>query len=253
MIPKVIHYCWFGGGTRPKYVQKCIESWISFFPDYKIQEWNEENFDVNMMAYTRDAYAAKKYAFVSDVARFWILKKYGGLYFDVDVEIVASFDDILKNGSFMGVEIPSINHSFPMVNPGLGIGAEVNNNIINAIFEYYKGLQFVFEKGIQPQATVVTHTTEVLSSKFGLMPTNDIQRLNGVTIYPMDFFNPFNDLTGQLNLTKNTHSIHWFAKTWTSRPMWYYRITRVLHRFFGIKLLNTIKFLILRCVHRLIS
>lgn len=248
MIPKIIHYCWFGGGTYPKYVQKCIHSWTVFFPDYEIKEWNETNFDVNMMPYTRDAYAAKKYAFVSDVARFWILFHHGGLYFDVDVQIVSKFDDIISNGPFMGIEVPSVNNSLPMINPGLGFGAEAHNVVIDSIFQHYKGLKFVLEQGIQTQATVVTHTTEVLSQKYNLRPTNEIQYLSAVTIYPVEYFNPFDDLTGQLHLTKNTHSIHWFAKSWTDKPMWYYRVTRVLHRIFGVKLLNTLKIFFIKYI-----
>lgn len=240
MIPKIIHYCWFGGGARPSYVQKCIASWSHFFPDYEIKEWNESNFDVNMLPYTRDAYAAKKYAFVSDVARFWILSHEGGLYFDADVEVIASFDDIIENGAFMGVEVPSEDGKMPLVNPGLGLGAEPNNRIINAIFEHYKNVQFSLKNDELITETVVIHTTNVLSSNFSLQPLNVVQSLSGMTIYPVDYFNPFNDLTGCLCITQNTHSIHWFAKTWTNKPMWYYRITRILHRLFGTKFFSSI-------------
>ena len=104
MIPKIIHYCWFGGKPLPKSAIKCIKSWRKFFPDYEIKEWNESNFDVNMMTYTREAYAAQKYAFVSDVARFWILYREGGVYFDTDVEVIAPMNDIIESGPFMGVE-----------------------------------------------------------------------------------------------------------------------------------------------------
>ena len=101
MIPKVIHYCWFGHNPLPKSALKCINSWRSYFPDYEIKEWNETNFDVNMMPYTTEAYNARKFAFVSDVARFWILLNEGGLYFDTDVEVIKGFDDIVSSGAFM--------------------------------------------------------------------------------------------------------------------------------------------------------
>lgn len=103
MIPKVIHYCWFGGNPLPKSAQKCIALWRKYLPDYEIKEWNENNFDVNIIPYTAEAYKAKKYAFVSDYARFWILYKYGGLYFDTDVEVIKNMDDIISKGPFMGL------------------------------------------------------------------------------------------------------------------------------------------------------
>ena len=104
MITKTIHYCWFGRGELPEKAKQCIESWKKFCPDYEIKEWNEDNFDMNSCAYVKEAYEAKKWAFVSDYARFEILYKYGGLYFDTDVELVKSFDDIVSKGTFMGLQ-----------------------------------------------------------------------------------------------------------------------------------------------------
>lgn len=104
MIPKIIHYCWFGRGPLPELAQKCIASWKKYLPDYEIKEWNEDNFDVNIIPYTAEAYKAKKYAFVSDYARFWILYQYGGIYFDTDVEVIRPMDDIIERGNFMGFE-----------------------------------------------------------------------------------------------------------------------------------------------------
>lgn len=104
MIPKIIHYCWFGRNPLPLLAVKCIESWKRYFPDYEIREWNEDNFNVNMIPYTREAYEAKKYAFVSDYARFYILYYYGGLYFDTDVEVIKPMNDIIERGAFMGCE-----------------------------------------------------------------------------------------------------------------------------------------------------
>ena len=241
MIPKVIHYCWFGGSALPKSALKCIESWKKFFPDFEIKEWNESNFDVNIMPYTQEAYKLKKYAFVSDVARFWILCKEGGIYFDTDVEVVSSFDDIIAKGAFMGVEIPSFQGKYPGVNPGLGIGADAGNKVISKIFNYYKNLHFTDSNGNKLPGTVVTHTTDVLVSFFQLQPNNEIQHLDGVTIYPVDYFNPFNDLTGELKKTGNTRSIHWFSKTWIEKPTWYFTITRFLHRLLGTDFFIRIK------------
>jgi len=241
MIPKIIHYCWFGGNPLPKSALKCINSWKRFLPDYEIKEWNESNFDVNLLPFTQEAYAAKRYAFVSDVARFWILQREGGLYFDTDVEIVAPMDDIIAQGAFMGIETPSHDGIAPTVNPGLGLGAEADNAVIAAVLNHYQTLHHVDEKGERIPGTVVTTTTEVLTERFGLKPTNEIQRLKGVTIYPQDYFNPFDDATGVLSKTKNTRSIHWYSKTWIDRPMWYFRITRILHRIFGVGALGKLK------------
>ncbi len=241
MIPKIIHYCWFGNNPLPDSMQKCIDSWRRFFPGYEIKKWNENNFDVNIMAYSQEAYKAKKYAFVSDVARFWILYNEGGIYFDTDVEIVAPFEDIIANGAFMGVESICKPGRLPNVNPGLGLGSEKGNPVLLSIYEYYRSLNFLSKEGVVIPGTVVTHTTHILFKQYGLKSSNEIQVLDGVTIYPMDYFCPLDDLTGVLKITNNTHSIHWFAKTWTDRPMWYFRITRFLHRIFGVRFFNSIK------------
>ena len=103
-IPKIIHYCWFGGKEKPEQVKKCIGSWKKYLSNYQFMEWNEQNFDVNQFQYTKDAYAAKKYAFVSDVARVKALLEYGGIYFDTDVEVFKSFDDILDAKCLLGFE-----------------------------------------------------------------------------------------------------------------------------------------------------
>lgn len=234
MIPKIIHYCWFGGNPLPATAQKCINSWKKFFPDYEIKEWNESNFDVNMMEYTREAYSVKKYAYVSDVARFCVLFHEGGLYFDTDVEVVAPFDDILERGAFMGIEVPAIEgESLPKVAPGLGLGIEAHHPFYEAMLKHYEESHFLDENGAQISGTVVAHNTEILEQK-GLKPTNEIQQVDGIWIYPMDYFNPLEDATGILRKTKNTRSIHWYSKTWVDKPMWYFHVTRLVHRLFGV-------------------
>jgi len=241
MIPKKIHYCWFGGNPLPKSAIKCIDSWKKFFPDYEIIEWNESNFDVNMMIFTKEAYSAKKYAYVSDVARFYILYHEGGLYFDTDVEVINGMDDILERGAFMGIEVQADEGTTsPMVNPGLGIGAAAKLPLYAAILQHYQEAHFVDENGDQISGTVVAHTTDVLKQK-GLKPTNAIQQVEGIWIYPMDYFNPLDDATGVLRKTKNTRSIHWYSKTWVDKPMWYFRVTRILHRLFGVNALERFK------------
>lgn len=237
MIPKIIHYCWFGGNPLPKSALKCINSWKKFLPDYEIREWNESNFDVNMMAFTREAYKAKKYAFVSDVARFYVLYHEGGLYFDTDVEVVAPMQDIIERGAFMGIEVPAEEgKTYPMVAPGLGLGVEAKHPFYETVLKHYEESHFADENGVMIPGTVVSHNTDILKLK-GLRKTNEIQQVDGIWIYPQDYFNPFNDATGVLNKTKNTRSIHWYSKTWIDKPMWYFKITRLIHRFFGVNAL----------------
>ena len=136
MIPKIIHYCWFGRNPLPTSAKKCIASWKKFLPDYEIKEWNEDNFDVNAIPYTQQAYEAKKYAFVSDYARFWVLYHYGGLYFDTDVEIVANMGEIIARGPFMGIEQGASLEGKPMVAPGLGLGVEAGHPLYERMLQH---------------------------------------------------------------------------------------------------------------------
>ncbi|MBR1626434.1 MAG: glycosyl transferase [Bacteroidales bacterium] len=236
MIPKIIHYCWFGGNPLPKSAIKCIESWKKFFPDYEIKEWNEDNFDVNIVPYTRQAYEMKKYAFVSDYARFWILYHYGGIYFDTDVEVIKSFGDIIEKGAFMGCEMDGNEDDYPLVAPGLCLGVEKEDTIYKSILDYYSKRNYTEET-----MTVVGINTEVLKT-FGLQKTEKIQRLGNITIYPQDFFNPLDDATGRLRITENTRSIHWFAKTWVDNysPL-RTKVTRLIHRYFGVNSMKWLK------------
>ena len=143
MIPKTIHYCWFGRNPLPELAKKCIASWRRCLPDYEIKEWNEDIFDVNIIPYTQQAYEAKKYAFVSDYARFWILYHYGGLYFDTDVEVIKPFDDIVERGPFMGFELDSINGATTIgVAPGLGLGVTPGLDLYKMLLEKYSLLMF---------------------------------------------------------------------------------------------------------------
>ena len=211
MIPRIIHYCWFGRSPLPKSAQKCIESWKKYFPDYEIREWNEDNFDVNIVPYTSEAYVAQKYAFVSDYVRFWVLYQYGGVYFDTDVEVIKSMDDILGKGGFMGCEIDKGESFF--VNPGVGIAVEAHHSLYKELLGMYDGLSFYLENNKINPFAIVRITTEVLL-RHGLQKESCIQNVQGITVYPADYFNPLDDATGRLNITVNTRSIHWYSKTW---------------------------------------
>lgn len=232
MIPKTIHYCWFGRNPLPESAQKCIASWRKFFPDYEIKEWNEDNFDVNIIPYTKEAYEAKKYAFVSDYARFWILYHYGGLYFDTDVEVIKSMDDIVERGPFMGIEVPAKVGEYPKVAPGLGLGVSPYHGLYQALLEKYATLRFRNEDGSLNQKTIVIYNTEVLREQ-GLRPTNELQEVAGVWIYPADYFNPLDSLTGKLNLSDNTRSIHWYMNSWSDTSKLYKTLSKLSHRWFG--------------------
>lgn len=212
MIPKVIHYCWFGNNPLPALAVKCIESWKKFFPDYEIKEWNEANYDVHSIPYIHEAYEAKKYAFVSDYARFDILYRYGGLYFDTDVEVIKSMDDIIAKGPFMGCETDADRLG---VNPGLGLGVNPGIGLYGELLQLYAGLHFVRTDGSLNLKTVVEYTTELLY-KHGLKNANGIQECAGVWIYPQEYFCPISVDDGKLRITSNTVSIHHYAQSWQS-------------------------------------
>ena len=220
MIPKIIHYCWFGRNPLPELAQKCIASWKKYLPDYEIKEWNEDNFDVNIIPYTAEAYAQKKYAFVSDYARFWILHKYGGIYFDTDVEVIRPIDDIIARGNFMGFETDPNSEkgdaSNASVNPGLGLGVNPGLGIIEKMMHYYDGQHFVHEAVMKNQITVVHIATKVLRDN-GLKNVAGIQEVAGCYIYPAEYFCPINVTTGRIHVEKNTRTIHHYAGTWVDK------------------------------------
>lgn len=214
MIPKTIHYCWFGGNPLPVSARKYIQSWKKFFPDYKIVEWNESSFDVNSIPYTTEAYRLKKYAFVSDYARFWILYHQGGIYFDIDVEVIKSFDGVLEKGSFMGFEM--IESTLKGVNPGLGMGSIPNHPFLKKMLDLYDQLSFLDADGKISYKTIVDNTTDMLISD-GLVLENKEQDIAGFTIYPTDYFCPLPYGSNECTLTSNTKSIHHYNDSW--KPM----------------------------------
>lgn len=234
MIPKLIHYCWFGRNPLPASARKCIESWRKFFPDYEIIEWNEDNFDVNTIPYTAQAYEARKYAFVSDYARFKILYDLGGIYFDTDVEVIKPMGSIINSGPFMGYEIdPDGKDYCGAVNPGLGIAAFKEMDLYKKILDYYSSLSFLLPDGKYNITDAVVNITTRELVKAGLQCEPGLQTVAGITVYPSDYFNPFDDATGRLNLTQNTNSIHWYSKTWMNRNPIFDNFARLFRRIIG--------------------
>ena len=232
MIPKIIHYCWFGGKPLPKSAEKCIASWKKYLPDYDIKRWDESNFDVNAIPYTREAYAACKYAFVCDYARFWILYHYGGVYFDTDVEVIRPIDDIINRGGFLGVE--SNRNGIYTVNPGLGFAATQGTAVIGEMMNLYSTFHFINTDGASDLKNIVEITTDYLSSK-GLQNTDEIQDCCGFTIYPKDYFCPIDYDTRELKITENTRTIHHYAESWVPRST---RFKNALSRLFGKRFMS---------------
>jgi mannosyltransferase OCH1-like enzyme len=208
-IPKIIHYCWFGTNKLPETAKKCIESWKKYFSDYEIKEWNESNYEVNKIIFTKEAYEVKKYAFVTDYARFDILYNYGGIYFDTDVEVIKSFADILLNKAFMGFERRG------HVASGLGFGAEPNNAIFLKVLNYYRKQHFILRNNAYNTKTVVSIVSEILK-EYGLKNEDIIQDVAGIRIYPEEYFSPKSFITGITTITAKTHSIHHFEGSWVS-------------------------------------
>lgn len=234
MIPKKIHYCWFGNNSLPESAQNCIDSWRKFLPDHEIVEWNERNFDVNIIPYTAEAYSMKKYAFVSDYARFWILFHFGGLYFDTDVEIIAPMDHIISQGAFMGQQTPGksvFEHLRYGIAAGLGLGAEQNHPFYKEILEKYKYLHFIRKNGTIDQTNVVNIVTKMLLPKAFEKSCDGICKIEGITIYPPEYFCPKDFWTGEmLNLTENSVSIHHYTASWKGPVPQKGRLSRTCER-----------------------
>lgn len=234
MIPKIIHYCWFGGKPLPKSAQKCIRSWERILPDYEIKRWDESSFDVNAIPYIKEAYSVEKYAFVSDYARFWILYHHGGVYFDTDVEVLKPLDDIIQKGNFLGVEQQDEN--IITVAPGLGLGVEKNNPLLKELMEIYQNSHFILEDGTLCLKNIVEITTEFLLDK-GLKNTTEIQQCYGFTIYPKEFFCPIDYQTRELRVTENTRTIHHYAESWVPKST---RLKNSIGRIFGTNFLHVL-------------
>lgn len=209
MIPKIIHYCWFGRNPLPELALKCIESWKKFLPDYEIKEWNEDNYNVHKIPYISEAYDAKKYAFVSDYARFDILYEYGGIYFDTDVEVIKDLSPIIEQGAFAGVERAG------ELNAGLGIASPAKLEVFQEVLDSYKEDFFVNSDGSFNLMTIVTRVSNIFY-KHGFVKEDIIQDVAGVRVYPVEYFCPKDFKTMLLNTTDNSYTIHHFDGSWMS-------------------------------------
>ncbi|MCQ2796285.1 MAG: glycosyl transferase [Bacilli bacterium] len=237
-IPKIIHYCWFGHNPLPSTAVKCIESWKKNMPGYEIKRWDESNYDVNKVPYMKEAYEAKKYAFVSDYARIDILYQHGGIYFDTDVEVIRSFDDLLDKGAFSGLESGTIKgfiksqkkhnkSSFAHSRIGfcLAIGAYKGFPFFKKILDVYQNLHFKKENG----KLDTTNNNQIFARYLrfeSVVRINKLALCDGMYIYPKEYFCPLGYVSRRLKITHNTRSIHWYEASWL--PKWIRKFNRFL-------------------------
>ena len=221
-IPKIIHYCWFGGNPLPELTIKCIESWKKFCPDYEIIEWNEQSFDINCSDYAKEAYEAKKWAFVSDYCRFYILNKQGGIYLDTDVELIKPIDDLL-DCSFVGFEGKSV------VASGLIRGIVPNDVVCQRMLDSYNSDHFLLDDGSFNLKTVCERETEILQ-EYGLKTDGSLQTVINTKVFPSEYFCPLDNVTWNLNITENTYSIHHYDSSWISEERKYAKEFRKRHK-----------------------
>ena len=206
-IPKIIHYCWFGGKPKNELAEKCIRSWQKFCPDYEMVEWNESNFDISAAPlYVRQAYEAGRWAFVTDYVRLVGLTRMGGVYMDTDVEVIKPLDQYLHHRGFAGFEAPD------RVQTGL-LACEKGHPLFLEFMAHYDNAVFLKEDGTQDITTNVEVLT-ALCKKHGLRLDGTYQELEGFTVYPKDVFCPVEYETMKLKKTRRTVVIHWFSGSW---------------------------------------
>lgn len=206
MIPKIIHYCWFGSGDIPDEDKKRIERWHQICPDYKIQRWDESNYDVKKNQYMYEAYKSKKWGFVPDFARIDIIYNHGGIYLDTDVELLKRPDFLLENRGVFGFE------SRACINLGHGFGAEAGNELLKKMLDFYSNRHFIVN-GV-PDLTASPNFTTKIMEEYGFSMENKKQYIKGNLLLPTEYFCPRNYISGNLQITKNTVSVHCFSGSW---------------------------------------
>lgn len=244
MIPKIIHYCWLGPNKKTDLILKCIDSWHRQMPEFEIKEWNESNFDLSHHKFMAQAYDSGKYAFASDQLRYIVLKEYGGIFLDCDVEALKNFTPLLSNEIFFGIE-GHVGKKFT-VSPGLIIGSTPNNNLINKMVNEYERLDFIKHNG-----SLNTYLTSpaLLTQQLKRLNFNDdnVEQLLGdnIHIYPTSFFDPIDHTTIKLKISSdfnNAFAVHWGAGSWLTKSAKYRRVLSILlRRLFGNKIINYIR------------
>lgn len=207
MIPQTIHYCWFGRGEMPELAQKCIASWHKYMPDWEYELWNEDNFDINSVPYTKEACEAKKYAFVSDYVRLWVLCHEGGLYLDTDVEVLKPFDDLMRYTAFAGFE------GSKHVPLGTCVMAsEAHGEWVREQLEAYRDRHFLMPNGTFDMTTNVRFITANMTRQ-GFVPNGAEQKYKDLHVFPVDYFSP-RHTTGEYLRTENTYCDHLGLGSW---------------------------------------
>jgi hypothetical protein len=225
MIPKRIHYCWLSDDPFPALIARCVESWQRALPEYEFVRWDRRRFDIDRVPWVREAFAARKYAFAADYIRLHALREQGGIYLDADVEVVASFDPLLHERSFIGYDCGGD------LEPAI-LGAEPGCQWINACLAHYAGRRFVRPDGsldMTPLPVVVGAQLR----RLGVLPaaaarTDPVARA-GVTFYPADFFSPKDVHGGSIRATSRTVAIHHFDGHWVERTA-VHALKTVAHR-----------------------
>lgn len=229
MIPKIIHYCWFGRGQKPELAVRCIESWKKYCPDYEIKEWNEDNFDLDMYPYAREAYDNRKFAFVTDIVRLYALLNEGGIYMDTDVEVLKPLDSLLKFEAVSGFEADV------RIPTGL-MACQKGQPLFQELLDDYDGVKFVKEDGTFDMTTNVVRITNVCL-RHGFVPNGKKQTIQGFTLLPQDFLCPKDSITKEVQITKNTLCIHHFDGSWIPKNV---KLKKRIISFIGPSLTNLI-------------
>lgn len=245
MIPKIIHYCWFGGKPMPRLAQTCIRSWKKHCPGYELKLWDESNFDLNQYPYAKEAYNSGKYAFVTDVVRLHALYHEGGIYMDTDVEVLKPLDEFLHHHAFSGFE------SDTRVPTGI-MASEKGGRWAKENLAYYDGKHFIKEDGSLDMTTNVTTITDYMVQQ-GLLLNNTYQEIDGLfTMYPRDYFCPKDFLTQEIEMSPNTACIHHFNMSWhsmSSRLNW--KIRWFCQKHMGARLGLKLSNLIIRVLNKI--
>ena len=234
MIPKKIHYCWFGKGKMPELALKCIESWRVNLPDYELKEWNENSFDINSNFYVKEAYESRKFAFVTDYVRLYALYKEGGIYMDTDVEVLKNLDPFLDLPAFSGFE--------DNVHIPTGIMAAEKGSVwAGWQLKYYDDRHFLLPDGTLDLTTNVEIIGRLMGEKGFILRNGLYNFQNIITIFPRDYFCPKSHTTGKIELTQNTYTIHHFAGSWKSTSD---RLKRRIVHLIGVKMSHRLKLFI---------
>lgn len=208
MIPKIIHYCWFGGKPMPELAQNCIASWRKYLPDYELRLWNEDTFDLDMYPYAREAYDNRKFAFVTDVVRLWALEKFGGVYMDTDVEILKPLGDLMNLPAFTGYEASMANA------PVTGLMASAAHGVwVTEQLAYYNNRHFVNADGTLDLTTNTVTIARIMQEGGFVIDGQYRVYKDDMHVFPVDYFCPLTS-TRVLKCTKNTYCIHHFAGSW---------------------------------------